>query len=115
MHYLFFIIVVFLLSACTVVNIHSENETRTYRKFGLVDVIDSDGVGTYVELDFIGIGFVDKDFVIGYKSSKQFFMEDDSCVVFIDKKSHINQSVMLSLKEVNCNFIYTQGETNDGL
>lgn len=101
------------ISSCSIIKVSTEDEVKIYRKFGFINVISTPETGAYVDLDFVGIGFTDNDLIIGYKNSKKIVMPENSCTVFIDQKSYISNQTLSYLKDVNCTFIYLNGEINN--
>jgi hypothetical protein len=101
------------ITSCSIVEVHTKDDVKIYRKFGFVNIVELPSSGSYVDLNFSGIGYVDDDLVLGYKGSKKTTMQGDGCLIFVDKKSSIKHSILEYLKEINCNFIYVEGENND--
>jgi len=104
---------IFLISSCSVMKVSTNGEVKIYREFGFINVVNMPENGSYVDLDFVGVGFTDDDFVIGYKNSKKVVMPKNGCTVFIDKKSSIDGSTLDYLKKINCTFIYLNGELSN--
>ncbi len=110
---LFILIALLSMNSCSIVKVHTKDDVKIYRKFGFVNIVELPSSGSYVDLNFSGIGYVDDDIVLGYKSSKKSTMQGDGCLIFVDKKSSIKHSILKYLKEINCNFIYAEGDSND--
>jgi len=92
----------FFITSCSVINISTDDEV------GFLNVIQPPNTGAYVDLDFVGIGLVDNDFILGYKQSKNIVLPDNACTIFIDEKSHIDNTTLAYLKSANCIFIYME-------
>lgn len=103
----------FLISSCSVMKISTDDEVKIYRKFGFINVVEPPEAGAYIDLDFVGIGLADNEFIIGYKNSKKVVMPKNACTVFIDKKSNIDDATLDYLKKVKCTFIYLNGELSN--
>ena len=103
----------FFVSSCSVINVSTDNKVHTYRKFGFVNLVQLPNSGAYTDTNFFGIGLSDSDFIVGYKGSKKLVLSDHKCAVFISKESKIDNSVLQYLKEINCNFIYLQGDKDN--
>jgi len=104
---------IFWLSSCSVIKVSTDDEVKIYREFGFINVISTPETGAYVELDFVGIGLADDDFIIGYKNSIKVIMPENACTVFLDKSSNIDNSTINYLKNINCTFIYLNGELSN--
>lgn len=113
MYRVLIIISLLSISACSVITVNTEDSVKIHRKFGFINVVETPNSDAYVELNFVGIGFVDDDWVMGYKSSNKVVMQDDECTVFINDDTEIDSSVVKYLKMVNCNFIYLHGRNSD--
>jgi len=101
------------VSSCSVLKVSTGVEVETYREFGFVNVVSSPETGAYVDFDFVGIGFADDDFILGYKNSKKVIMPNNACTVFIDERSNIDDHTLRYLKDINCTFIYLHGELSN--
>ena len=104
---------IFWISSCSVIKVSTDDEVKIYREFGFINVVSTPETGAYVDLDFVGIGFADDDFILGYKNSKKVVMPKNACTVFIDKRSNIDDSTLDYLKKINCTFIYLNGELSN--
>lgn len=113
MNKIFILVIIISLSACSVIKVRTEDNVNIYRKFGFINTIEIPDSGTYVEMYFTGIGIVDGDLILGYKSSNKVLMYDNECTIFIDKNSKIDKSTAEYLKRVNCNFIYLHRGDSD--
>lgn len=98
------------LASCSVIKIANNDETKIYRKLGFVNVVVPPNHGSYVESRFFGLGFTNYDLVLGYKHAKQLAMTNNSCTVFIESNSKIDNEVLHYLETINCNFIFLHGE-----
>jgi len=100
-------------TSCSVIKVYTNEEVDVYRKFGFINVVDISNAGAYVDLNFLGVGVSDNDFMLGYKISKKVILSGDSCTIFIDQTSVVDGAILDYLKSINCNFIYLQEELSD--
>lgn len=110
---LLIVVSILWISSCSVIEVSTGNEVKIYREFGFINVVSIPETGAYFNLNFVGIGFADDDFILGYKNSKKIVMPENVCTVFIDKRSDIDNSILNYLKDVNCTFIYLNGELSN--